>query len=301
MKKQLLLLLVPFALVLSLRAQITSTQYFDGTDSQPLTVTTDSGNVWQIGQPQKTLFNAAASVPNVLITDTLNPYPANADAAAVVSYLFSMNQGIMAMQWKQKLDLDSLTDGGFVEYSTDNGSTWVNAFNNPYVYNFYGYDSTNVDTLPNGQIGFTGTDTTWRDIWICFDASYFIQFQTALLLRLRLVSDSVSSNREGWMVDNMIEHLTIFHTAGLDPQPVYMRVYPTLTTGIVTIEMQKLQEYHVIESIEIFSADGKLVKSFGLSPTKFWFDMSTYPNGVYYVKVKTNKKTETHKVVLQHQ
>jgi hypothetical protein len=189
----------------------------------------------------------------------------------------------------------------FVEYSTDNGITWVNAFNNPYVYNFYGYDSTNVDTLPNGQIGFTGTDTTWRDIWICFDASYFIQFQTALLLRLRLVSDSVSSNREGWMVDNMIEHLTIFHTAGLDPQPEYMRVYPTLTTGIVTIEMQKLQEYHVIESIEIFSADGKLVKSFGLSPTKFWFDMSTYPNGIYYVKVKTNKKTETHKVVLQHQ
>lgn len=299
MKKQLLLLLVPFALGLSLRAQITSTQYFDGTDGQPLTVTTDSGNVWQIGQPQKTLFNAAASVPNVLITDTVNPYPANADAAAVISYLFSFSQGIMAMQWKQKLDLDSLTDGGFVEYSTDNGSTWVNAFNNPYVYNFYGYDSTNVDTLPNGQIGFTGTDTTWRDIWLCFDASYFIQFQTSLLVRLRLVSDSVSSNREGWMVDNIIEHLTIFHTAGKKLQTEYLQVYPSVTTGIVNIEAQKLQEFHIIQGMELLSADGRVLKTYGVSPTKFWIDISAFPDGLYFLRVITNKKTETHPIILK--
>jgi Secretion system C-terminal sorting domain len=299
--KKILLFCMLFVFSLTAQAQLVYTQYFDGNDIQPLAYTIDSTGVWQVGPPQKTLFNAAASTPNVLVTDTLNACAVNANASAE----FPLNQfapfGIMAMQWKQKLDLDSAVDRAYVEYTIDSGITWVNCFNNPYVYNFYGYDSSNVDTMLNGDIAFSGRDTVWRDIWLCFDASYFIQYSQFFKTRMRIVTDSVSNGKEGWMIDNVNQHVTIFHTAGLDPQPEYMRVYPTPTTGIVTIEMQKLQEFHIIESIEIFSADGKLVKSFGISPTKFWFDMSTYPNGIYYVKVKTNKKTETHKVVVQHQ
>ena len=37
--------------------------------------TTHGTNVWQIGQPQKTVFNQAYSLPNALMTDTINSYP----------------------------------------------------------------------------------------------------------------------------------------------------------------------------------------------------------------------------------
>ena len=35
------------------------------------------GNIWQIGMPQKPLFDSVSSNynPNAIITDTLNPYP----------------------------------------------------------------------------------------------------------------------------------------------------------------------------------------------------------------------------------
>ncbi|MGL5889678.1 MAG: hypothetical protein ACRC3B_07330, partial [Bacteroidia bacterium] len=239
MKKNVLLC---FLLVLSItaNAQLVYTQYFDGNDTQPLIYSVDSSGVWQVGAPQKTIFNAAASIPNVLVTDTVNACAVNADASAE----FPLGQlapfGIMAMQWKQKLDLDSAVDHAYVEYTIDNGVTWVNCFNNPYVYNFYGYDSTNVDTMLNGEIAFSGRDTAWRDIWLCFDASYFIAYSQSFKTRFRIVTDSVSNGREGWMIDNVTNHLTIFHTAGLDPQPEYRRVYPSPTTGMVVLETQKL-------------------------------------------------------------
>jgi hypothetical protein len=298
MKKHLLFILA-VASAFTARAQFTATQYFDGNDQQPVIYTLDSAHVWQVGQPQKTLFNAPASVPNVLITDTVNACAVNANASAVFPLSLIGPFGIMAMQWKQKFDLDSTADFAFVEYTIDNGVTWQNCFNNPYVYNFYGYDSTTVDTTLNGEIGFTGTDTNWRDIWLCFDASYFIQYSNLFQTRFRIVTDSVSNGREGWMIDNYIQHLTIFHTAGKDNQPEYLRVYPTPSTGIINIEAQKLQEYHIIEGIELIGADGRLLKRYGMSPTKFWIDLSAYPNGTYYLRVITNKKTETHKVILQ--
>ncbi len=34
-------------------------------------------NIWQVGIPQKTIFTDAYSAPNVIVTDTANPYPVN--------------------------------------------------------------------------------------------------------------------------------------------------------------------------------------------------------------------------------
>jgi hypothetical protein len=34
-------------------------------------------NIWQIGKPQKSFFNKAFSLPNVMVTDTITSYPIN--------------------------------------------------------------------------------------------------------------------------------------------------------------------------------------------------------------------------------
>jgi glycosylphosphatidylinositol transamidase (GPIT) subunit GPI8 len=40
-----------------------------------------SDNLWQIDPPQKTIFNSAFLVPNVLVADTLNVYPTSNSSA----------------------------------------------------------------------------------------------------------------------------------------------------------------------------------------------------------------------------
>ncbi len=221
-------------------------QYFDGADtivtnSLFITLDTNNNNVWQIGPPQKTHFNSAATTPNVLVTDTINAYPARDTA----SFWFSFKPtwahwGILAIQWKQKLDMDYGHDGGIIEFSTDGGTAWQNVFDNPLVYNFYGFDTANTDTLVNGQPAFTGTDTLWKDIWLCFDVSFFSIYDS-VMVRYTLLSDSVDSVKEGWMIDNMMARLTVTHTAvKLTAEEEYMKVFPTITSGRLNIEAEKL-------------------------------------------------------------
>lgn len=287
-----------------LRAQSFS-QYFDGADTSVFNsviveLDTSAGNIWQIGPPHKIIFDSASTVPNVLITDTINNYPVNVNSATqfYVDPGWFGPWGILAVQWRQKLDMDMHRDGGYVEFSLDTGLTWQNAFNNPIVYNFYGFDTLNKDTLLNGDVAFSGTDSTWRDIWFCLDNSMLQSFPR-VQVRFRFVSDSVDTQQEGWMIDNLMVHMTMIHTAGGPQQEEYLRVYPNITSGIVNIEAKKLQEYHVIEHMELIDPQGRIVERFGLAPTKYYIDLSKYPDGLYYLRVTTNKKTETFPVILK--
>lgn len=280
-------------------------QYFDGADTTPdysiiiQIDTTDSTNVWQVGPPQKMVFDTAFSPPNVLVTDTINTYPINANSSVEFEVVPWISWGIFAMQWTQKIDMDDAQDGGLIEYSLDNGTTWESVFDNPYVYNFYGYDTSNVDTIHTGQTGFTGTDSTWRNVWLCFDFSWMTTQVDTLDIRFTFVSDSVDNMRDGWMIDNLFFSETFIHTLNKVEQDEYMAVYPNPTNGRVFIETQKINDFHLIEQMVLYDASGRIVQTFGASPTKFFIDIDHHPDGIYFLEVQTTERTETHQIVLQ--
>ena len=300
MKK--LLLLCLFSLPLSIQAQW-YWQHFDGFDTEPsesilIEFPEDSMNAWQIGEPQKDIFSSASSPPNAIMTDTVNPYPANDTSSFYFKFTDEFNGWeIIAFQWLQKLDIDS-GDGGMVEFSGDNGLTWQNAFDNPYVYNFYGYNEENVDTLPNGELGFVGSDNNWADIWLCYDLSW-LSLSDSLRIRYTMMSDSIESDHEGWMIDNMFAGLTFFHTVGEVEQENYLEVYPNPTKGRVFINAQKKKTFHLIESMQLRDVKGKLLEEFGPSPTKFFIDLDHHPDGVYFLSINTNFESQTFKIILE--
>lgn len=283
-------------------------QYFDGADTigNPyhgvLLIENDSNSLWQIGVPNKTYFTSANTVPNVIVTDTINPYPINDTSSFKIGLstnLFSFS-GILAIQWVQKLDIKLGEDIGLVEYSIDTGNTWVNTFNNPYVYNFYGFNNNqNVDTI-NNEVGFSGYDNSWKDIWLCFDGSYFSTITDTLIIRYTFKSDSIFDSRDGWMIDNFQVHPTWFHTVNELEQDEYALLYPNPTNdGKINIQIKKIKDFQVVESIKIYDINGTLVKSYGLSPTKFQIDLKDLENGTYVIKIKTNKKEVSKKIVLE--
>lgn len=281
-------------------------QYFDGADTIPgnaifIQMDTSSSNVWQIGPPQKIIFNSAATVPNVIVTDTLKSYPHN----NVSRFSFGLNTdfwewGIFALQWMQKLDMDSDYDGGIVEVSVDTGNTWQNVFNNPFVYNLFGFLPANKDTLQNGEYAFSGTDTTWRDMWLCFDGSWLSQTDS-ILFRFTLKSDSADNEKEGWMIDNLMAHITFVHTIDKEEQEEYLSVLPNPTRGNVEIQARKTNGFHLIEHMELLDAAGKVVQRFGPSPTRFSLDIGHHPSGIYFLRITTNLRKETVKLILQRE
>lgn len=303
--KKLYITAVLLILIVSTSSAQYYSQYFDGADtifssSVNVELDTSSSNVWQIGVPQKIIFDSSATFPNAIVTDTINSYPANNTSRFTIKILNQFtNFGILAVQWKQKLDMDTAFDGGIVEFTIDHGLTWQNAFNNPFVYNFYGFQLSNQDTLNTGEYAFSGTDSTWRDIWLCFDLSWVTQFQDTMMFRFTLKSDSVNNNKEGWMIDNFMSHITFIHTLKEVTKTDYLNVYPNPTNNIIHIEAEKLTEFHIIEHMELVDSQGKIVERWTNLPTKFWFDVSKYGEGLYFLRVKTNIQSETLPIIVR--
>ena len=255
-------------------------------------------NVWQIGSPQKIIFDSAATSPNVIITDTINYYPSNNTSSFQYTITPWTTWGVLAIQWKQKLDMDFGKDGGIIEFSVDGGATWQSAFDNPYVYNFYGFNESNLDTLLTGEQAFTGLDSTWKDIWLCYDMTW-LNNNDSIMVKHTIVSDSIDNNNEGWMMDNLLVHVTIIHTVNEVKQDEYLVVAPNPTSGRVEISTKKINEYHIIEKMELLDSNGRVLENWDMIPTKFFIDISNYPNGLYYLNIKTNKESKVSKIILQ--
>ena len=283
-------------------AQNSHLQFFDGADTTKNSIhvvfePNTKSNIWQIGKPHKTIFNMAATEPNVIVTDTVNKYPSNNTSSFSFHIDFANSFGnIIATRWKQKLDMDKHKDGGIIEFSLDKGTTWQNAFNNPIVHNFYGYDLSNKDTLGSGQYAFSGTDTTWRDVWFCI---YLFSNQPASIdLRFTFKSDGINNQKEGWMIDNLFLSKTMMHIVKENEKSKYLTVYPTATQGNVNIEASKIQENHVIETVRVFGIDGRLVEEFKPDPSNMTINIGHLPNGIYYLMVNTNLQHEVFPIML---
>jgi hypothetical protein len=77
-----------------------------------------------------------------------------------------------------------------------------------------------------------------------------------------------------------------------------MNIHPIPANDKINIQLKKLNEFHVIEQIELYDLDGRIVKQYGLCPTRFYIDVSDVTPGTYMLKVKSNLKTETRRVLI---
>lgn len=284
-------------------------QYFDGADTLSSNSvifeidTTNPNNIWQIGPPQKAVFDSPYSAPNVLVTDTLLPYPAfdTSRVSASVEAQQQQGWGIWAFQWQQKLDFGP-GDGGILETSVDSGATWINAFYDPNVYNFFGYDQQNYGYVGGLDEGFVGVDTNWRNVWICYDLSW-LSLQQDLRLRYTFVSDStggVATPNDGWMIDNVVSQRTWVHTINEVKPDQYMEVYPNPADDRINIVTEKKTEFHIIEKLALYDMNGKRVRYFENVPTKYFVDVADLPEGNYLLEIQTNFEKQSFDVIVQH-
>ncbi|MBI3136812.1 MAG: T9SS type A sorting domain-containing protein [Bacteroidetes bacterium] len=300
MKKQLLVFLFLLFLYSGARAQY-HTQYFDGADTSAwsaIFVNLDTTGIWQVGPPQKIIFESASTIPNVLITDTVNTYPDSVSASAWFTIPPDLlSAGGLAIQWNQKLDLDTNKDGALVEFSTDSGATWENAFGNPSVYNFYGWSPANEGSIPSGELCFTGTDSTWKNVWLCFLYDFLWNVDN-LSVRFRMVSDSIETNQEGWMIDNLMVAETWFHPVMEQSKPDNFKLYPTITDRTITLEQINLSPDFILNQVALLSMNGQFIRSIPVSSTLEVIDLADIAPGRYLLLIEANGKKELHEIVI---
>jgi len=259
-------------------------------------IDTTGNNAWQVGRPQKSVFDSAATFPNALVTDTTNTYPVNMNSAVELRMVTQKPVLELRLHWQQKFDFDSLSDGGMIEISTDSGASWENVLTMPSIGVPDAFDTVNLRKLSlNGNVGLTGTDTVWREVFLRF----FLPPTQDIRIRFTAISDSIDNGRDGWMIDSFVAEYMYYISVNETETGKQLKVYPTVTKGLIAIESAEEPDNNEYR-ITVLDIQGKAMKSFWERSNKTTINIGDLPGGSYYLLVNTGNKTEVHRVVLSH-
>jgi hypothetical protein len=292
---------LPVFIVLVLSMNVYSQNYWDyninfDDSNQFFRITIDTilnpNNNWQIGEPQKTIFNNAYSSPNVIITDTINSYLPSDTSIFIITHVSEgggftyPHTAILSGYYKS--NCDSLNDFGLIEFSPDQGATWIDLINDP-TYDEYLEWSTPKPIL-------TGSTLEWTHFWVNLAGLgevFNIELSDTLYYKFSFVSDSIIEELDGLMFDNL--HFEDWYESINDNSYNHFnsKVFPNPAISNLTIEYDNLQK-NTFE-LTIFNIDGQEVLSKqNSSENKFEINLRDYTSGLYFYKlvnIKNNQKS----------
>jgi len=222
-------------------------------------------NLWQIGKPQKPVFDSVANLSNTIITDTINSYPINNHSIFIIQNTVTMGfiYGLNMLRGSYFVQSDSLNDYGTMDVSTDNGLTWIDIINDTVYNSFVWYSLKPV---------LTG------------NSSFNIQLGDTVLFRFSFISDSIPENLGGLMFDdicfdNFVEGISETHF-----KQIKSSIYPNPSSNIFTIEFEnpKAETFE----LSIYDIHSKLtLKKDDITENKIVVDATAFKSGTYIYKI----------------
>ena len=249
---------------------------------------TSMQNIWQIGQPSKQVFNSSYSYENALITDSLSPYPIarNSYFDVVLPNSYGPN---LIISFKHRFHSDTLIDGGYIECSYDMGETWTNVVYDFIVNHPDDFRSENLyteyDTLKGGIPGFSGSSSSWIETklqWVFFypvKANYADTF----LLRFHFMSDSVQTNKDGWIIDDFLISYADFGSGISELDASNIQLFPNPTNNKLNFEKEISGQYKICD------LSGRIVFEGKLSGQEL--DVQALQEGMYVFYLESKEKT----------
>lgn len=247
----------------------------------------DPNNVWQIGAPQKTNFNEAYSLPNAIVTDLNKPYPANDTSVFMIKHI--AQGGFVAwhtaiLSGYYKIDADTLNDYGLIEFSPDNGETWIDLVNDT-IYNQYYYWYTPKPVL-------TGRTYEWTHFYvnIAFLGMVFnIDWNDTLLYRFTFISDQQLEQMEGLIFDDLYFEDWYEGIGENTGQQFKSIAYPVPSSSFVNIEFEN--PHNQAFDVLIYNTIGQTVFSkHNFIENRFRIELTDFEHGLYYYKL-INRET----------
>lgn len=156
----------------------------------------NGGNMqWQKGSPNNTIFNSAHSGNTAWVTSLNGSYLNNSNDYLYTPFFDFSQVPNCKMSFYHRIDSEVSSDGGFIQYTSDMGQTWINLgyIGDPLSTSWY---NSNL----GGYHSWSGPDSNWRHS--TYDLSSFNTSTTPIQFRFVFVSDASVSNFEGWMIDD---------------------------------------------------------------------------------------------------
>ena len=241
-------------------------------------------NIWQIGRPQKPSFDSAASPSNVIITDSIHPYPVNNYSVFIIRNMATMGDiyGFGMLQGEFNVQTDSLHDYGRMEFSPDNGTTWIDLINDTLYNTFIWY--TEKPVLSGNSHGWKNFEVLLADIGSVFN----LHLGDTLLFRFTFISDPVPETLGGLMYDNFCFTDFVEGISEIHFKPIKSKIYPNPSNSIFTIEFENPSSDEF--ELAIYDIHSKpLLKKNNITDRKVTLEARSFKPGIYIYKL-TNLK-----------
>jgi len=309
--RKLILLTILIFLRFSVSSQINPFDGIFGLDScefespcNLLKTDTSSLNIWQIGCPGKPFFDTAYTQPYALVTDTINPYPPSNHSYfdLIIKNNYDFN---IIIDFRHKFQTDTLIDGGYIEISYDKGQTWMNIIDSDTTAMEYNTENmySMQDTLKGGINGFSGTSDGWiysRVQWVWMYMVKEIPPDT-LIMRFHFISDSIQTNKEGWMIDNIIISYAFMVGSFTEKNNdnISIKVVPNPFDNFTTIHFENFKNEML--SLFIFNQLGQIVQKIeDITDYEIQIEKGTLKSGVYVVQLRNKHKIyDTAKMIVK--
>lgn len=272
--------------------------YFDSPQclGQAVIDTSLQQNIWQIGKSHKSSFTNPNSGATAIITDTLNSYPANNTSVFVIKNAVDMGiiYGLEMFSGFYRVQTDSLRDFGRIEFSPNNGSTWIDIINDSiHSANFIWYTPKPVltgDKIANFEV-------LLADIGSAFN----LHSGDTVQFRFTFTSDSTADNLGGLMYDNICFQSFVEGISEVHFKSIKSKIYPNPTTGVFAIEFDNPE--HELFHLAIYSIHSKLLfTNDKISENRVVVDAQLFISGTYVYKLTSPKslKRSWGKFIIAH-
>ena len=255
-------------------------------------------NIWQIGQPNKLIFQSAYSLPNAIVTKLDTVYPINDTSSFIIVHEADMalnDWGVLFLQAMYKINTDTITDFGSIEFSPNNGNTWINLLTDTI------YSQQNLyDWSSNDKPVFSGNSAGWQILSLCitdYDHYFNISDGDTVLFRFTFISDSIQTFKAGWMLDDIRIDDWYENVQENIPKNMLIHVYPNPFTLQTNIQNGNAFENAIFQ---IYNTYGQQVKQINnVSGKTFIFGRDNLPNGIYLLRIKQkNRVVATKKIII---
>jgi hypothetical protein len=254
-----------------------------------ITIENPDSSIWEIGQPDKLFFNSAYSGEKAIVTDSTHFYSDSCNDYFYITIPWEEHfwgEGILS--FFHKFDTDTLTDGGIIEVSYDDGESWKNILDDKdhISTNFIGIYN---DTIMGSEYGFSGRSDGWQYVelywwWAALTSGKNAQIERLAkpLIRFRFVSDSINTQKEGWMIDDIV--FRGYDVGGAISEQIRqsIEIFPNPSNGIIHVKYENINTNDL--NFTVYNLSGQLMLKDKISNNQI--DISSLKNGIYIYKIE---------------
>lgn len=253
-------------------------------------------NIWQIGKPQKDVFTSADSPLNAIVTDTSDVYPNNDTSIFIINHISTglLSNNFVNISFMYQVNSDSINDFGMIEFSPDNGMTWVNLLTDTLYLKQECYD------WKFGKPILSGNSNGWVYMyaWVAgFEDAFNIQPGDTILYRFSFISDSIQTNKDGLMFDSF-QFQDIGEGIGNLPVQFVSNVFPNPSSGIIFIEFENSNNDN--HMLMIYNSQGQNILNMKLEKENIiQINMGDFNPDIYYYRLinQRNGKQSSGKII----